>query len=324
MLAIVAGHVWVHGPGRPFIYSWHVPIFFVLSGYLWKPNRSLGHEIKNRVRSLLVPYASWLLVLGTIAASIEGPQGRFGPERLLHILWGGSFATGSPFWAMWFVTALFFAAVIYRLVSPLPLLAQWAIAVVLFVAAVYIPGHPLRFLPLSLGLALPGILFIVAGFTLQRFRGAIRRPAVTGLALLVASLAVISLHWSQPLDLKKLDVGTPVLSTLTALAISVGLILLAESALGGGPFRRIAPGDAGTRQNDPRAGMERMARVVTPLAQASLTVLFIHPAVITSLHRFEMPKAAVFLLTIGISWSLGLLLLRIPHSGALTGVKPAR
>lgn len=323
MLAIVAGHVWVDGPERPFLYSWHVPIFFVLAGYLWKPNRSLGREVKNRVRSLLIPYGAWLLVLGTVAVSIESSEGRFGPTRLLHILWGGQFATGRPFWAIWFVTALFFAAVIYRLISPLPLLGQWAVAGVLFVAAVYIPGHPARFLPLSLGLSLPGIVLIVAGFTLRRFRSAIRRPTVTGAALLVASFAVISLQWSQPLDLKQLDVGTPVLSALTALAISVGLILLAEGVLGGGPSGNNVSGGASVRQTDAGGGMERMARVVTPLAQASLTVLFIHPAVITIFYTLGLSKAAVFLLTIGIAWSVGLLLLRFPHSGALTGIKPA-
>jgi acyltransferase len=52
MLAILAGHVWVNGPARLFLYTWHVPIFFVLSGYLWKPNRSLAGEVKNRVRSV--------------------------------------------------------------------------------------------------------------------------------------------------------------------------------------------------------------------------------------------------------------------------------
>lgn len=314
MLAIVAGHVWIHGPARPFLYSWHVPIFFVLSGYLWNSDRSLGREIKSRVRSLLVPYGAWLLVLGTVAVSIESSEGRFDLTRILHILWGGQFATGRPFWAMWFVTALFFAAVVYRLISRLPLPAQWAIAVVLLVAAAYWPGHPARFLPLSLGLALPGIVFIVAGFTLRRFRGIIRRPAVTGAALLVVSFGVIGLQWSQPLDLKQLNVGTPVLSAVIALAISVGLILLAEGLLGGGGG---VIGLIGTP-------MDRMARVATPLAQASLTVLFLHTAVITVFDTLGLPKVAVFLFTIGVAWLIGLLLLRIPHSGAFTGVKPAR
>lgn len=122
---------------------------------------------------------------------------------------------------------------------------------------------------------------IVAGFTLRHFRSAIRAPTVTGATLLVASCAVISLQWSRPLDLKQLDVGTPVLSTLTALAISVGLILLAEGVLGGGRFANNVSGGASVRPTDAGGGMERLARVVTPLAQASLTVLFIHPAVIT-------------------------------------------
>ena len=321
MLAIVAGHIWVDGPARPFLYSWHVPIFFLLSGYLWKVGRSFNREVRNRVRSLLIPYAVWLVLLGTVTLGTESVEGGFDPIRLAHLLWGGQFATGGPFWAMWFVTALFFAAVIYWPVSRLPLPGQWAIAAILFIAAAYIPGHPARFLPLSLGLALACIIFIVAGRSMRRARGMVRHPIVTGVVLLAVSFTLIVLGWSQPLDLKRLDVGTPVVSIVVAVALSFGFILITEGLLGGDSVGEDAK--PSVRRKSRVDGIGQLSRVVTQLAQASLTVLFIHPAVITGLHSSGLPKPVVYLLTIGIAWPVGLLLLRLPHSRAVTGLKPA-
>ncbi|MCU1543883.1 MAG: acyltransferase [Microbacteriaceae bacterium] len=324
MLAVVAGHIWVHGAARPFLYSWHVPIFFVLSGYLWKQGRPFNTEVKNRFDSLLLPYFAWLLILGSIASWSESSDGRFTPTRFLHILWGGDFATGSPFWAMWFVTALFFAAVVYWPISQLPLPWQWAIAAALLVVAVYIPEQPVRFLPLSLGLAFPGIVFIVAGQTLRHFSATLRFPTVVGGGLLAVSFAVIVLRWSEPLDLKRLDVGTPIASVALAIALSVGFILVAQGLLGDGPARIDVRAAAGAGRAHVGGVIGRLPRVATALAKASLTVLFIHPAVITVVQSLGLSRPLVFVITIGTAWAIGLLLLRIPHSRTLTGVKPAR
>ena len=322
MLAIVAGHIWVDGPVRPFLYSWHVPIFFVLSGYLWKVGRSFSRELKNRVRSLLVPYAVWMTLLGAVTVGIGSAQDGFDPIGLAQLLWGGQLATDGPFWAMWFVTALFFAAIVYWPMSRLPLAGQWAVAIALFIAAAYIPGHPARFLPLSLGLALACIVFIVAGRSMRQARQMVRHPIVTGAVLLTGSFALIVLGWSQPLDLKRLDVGTPVVSTLVAVALSFGFILISEGLLGGDSVR--AKAEPGVRQKRRSDGIGPLPRVVTALAQSSLTVLFIHPAVIIGLRLLDLPKSVVFLLSIGIAWPVGLLLLRLPYTRAVTGLKPAR
>jgi len=302
MLAIVAGHVWGNSPARPYLYSWHVPVFFVLSGYLWKAGRPLGQVAARRAKSLLIPYAAWLLILAAVALSIESTRGGVDPTRPLEILWGGQFATGRPFWAIWFVPVLYFASVIYALIARFPLPVQWVIALALCVAAVYVPGQGARYLPLGLGLAPPGVLFIVAGVTLRRLRPS--HPVRTGVLLLAVSFTSVALGASDPVDVKQLDLGTPVLSAIVAVAISAGLILLAEGLLAGVPAA--------------------WGRVVTPLARASLTVLFLHVLVLTAMHALGLPKPAAFVLTVCVTWGVGLLLTRAPHGWILTGVPPAQ
>ncbi|MCU1424613.1 MAG: acyltransferase, partial [Microbacteriaceae bacterium] len=124
--------------------------------------------------------------------------------------------------------------------------------------------------------------------------------------------------------LKRLDVGTPVVSVALAIAVSVGFILLAQGLLDDGPARLGVSAAAGVERADVGGVIGRLPRVATALAKATLTVLFIHPAVITVVQSLGLPKPMVFITTIGIAWAIGLLLLRIPHSRALTGLKPVR
>jgi fucose 4-O-acetylase-like acetyltransferase len=302
MIAIVAGHVWVTAhPLRELLYSWHVPVFFVLTGYLWKPQRSFGTEAKNRTLTLLVPYVVWLALLGGFTLWLALVNGNLHVDRVERVLWGGQFAAGAPFWPIWFVTTLYAAALIYRALSRAPLPLQWLIAIVLASLALYLPGQPLKYLPLGIGLALPGLLFVLAGVTFRRVRPRLRRPLLTSLALLVPAFALAGFGVSRPLDMKRLDLGTLVLSAVVAVAISVGLILLAEWIFD---------------------GRDALSGIITPLAQASLVVLFLHTPIIVVLRQTATPKPVVLLLALVISWGIGLALLRVRGAWVLTGVLP--
>lgn len=63
IILVVVGHI---NPDNnfilPYIYSFHMPLFFILSGYLEKDNTSLQNTIKTSARMLLVPYLFFCLV----------------------------------------------------------------------------------------------------------------------------------------------------------------------------------------------------------------------------------------------------------------------
>src|SRR4051794_34034047 len=141
--AVVYGHVVATETTAQWVYSWHVPLFFFLSGYFWKRRRPFAAELRVRARSLLVPYAFWL-VAGLI---MLGAAGLLTPEGVLAIVRGGATAKGI-FAAFWFVTALFWAIMLARLLSPLPLWVSWLVAIA-GVAASYV--LPLNALPLAIG-----------------------------------------------------------------------------------------------------------------------------------------------------------------------------
>lgn len=241
--AIVAGHTWPAGWVGDAVFPWHVPLFFMLTGYLWH-DRPWHRELAVRVQTLLRPYVSWLVVMGALMLVVRGVRDGFDTaqrELLPALAWGGQRLV-QPFSAHWFITCLFFCCVLYAAVDRGgPWLRGTA---VLVGAALTVAGAPqLAELPLAAGTALPAIVLIEAGRQLHRAErwldGTVAWVAA-GLVLVLAAVAVATGRLPR-LDLKVGDFGQPVLGVTFALAISVALLVLAHSV----PAPRRAHGPGG-------------------------------------------------------------------------------
>lgn len=115
ILLVVAGHMeYAEGtanPGRVLIYSFHMPLFFMLAGYT--ASLSLSHNpclpkfVCRRFLSVMVPYISWKLALPCIYATAEQISHYSFHSACLGILSG---------WGQWwflpclFIMQLMFAA----------------------------------------------------------------------------------------------------------------------------------------------------------------------------------------------------------------------
>lgn len=253
VVAIVAGHAWSQPVTADWVYPWHVPVFLILSGYLWKPGRTLRSELAGRWSSLGRPYVAWfallsLALLGMAMVSDE-PVG----ARLLGGLYGGAAAV-LPYTTLWFIGALFFTALLFRVMERWPRWLQWMVALA-GAAAGYLWGVELVYLPLGIGHAAFCLVYVLVGDTFRQMRSSIPLPLVTGVLLIVAGVILVGSGASAPLDMKLGDNGTPLVSIITATSISIGLVLVAEST--------IRPGN--------------LSRVITLLAVPLLAVVLAHP-----------------------------------------------
>lgn len=110
ILLVVLGHNWIitHDSGEVFriIFSFHVPLFFFLSGIYLNPNVRIGIIAKRKAHSLLKPY---FFILFLVAL------GEFFSARGLTAdnVFGIFFATGqSIYWEpMWFLPHLFLTTI---------------------------------------------------------------------------------------------------------------------------------------------------------------------------------------------------------------------
>lgn len=119
MLLVVAGHT--NCPFKNFIYLFHVPVFFMISGYLFKNDYSLNHQnlctlFKKRLCSLWIPYvvSNILLLLVSSITAAAGPLS-FDINNLLIEVLKITFFCFEPTLggASWFIGTLFFVTLIF-------------------------------------------------------------------------------------------------------------------------------------------------------------------------------------------------------------------
>lgn len=296
--AVVAGHVWDDKATAAWLYPWHVPVFFFLTGLLWKPGRTLGEEWHRRWHSLAMPYLAWLALLWPVFALVLWQQGQLSLRALAAPLYGGNLAT-QPFTTFWFVSVLLAVALFHRALERLPGPVQAAAALLsLGLCALPAATRALAHSPLAVGSAL-SCLWCVAAGTLARRHW--HRLAPHALALGVAGLALgFGLVWTGLAavpNLKSGNFGTPLLSPLAACGISLALVLLCERLVAASP------------------ALDRASQAAAAWA---LVVVIAHPVVLWALRDWP-PSAAKFALALLLPAALAFALARTPAAPWLVG-----
>lgn len=117
------------GPLKVWLYSFHVPLFFFLSGLLFVPRDSFRRTVVGKARQLLVPYYIYGLIsviiyalLGSIAVHALGKDGM--NSTLLHNVVGLFYGNGKNHFMdfnlpLWFLPVLFCLYLIGFFVSSL-------------------------------------------------------------------------------------------------------------------------------------------------------------------------------------------------------------
>ena len=110
---MIMGHIGFGNTFDFFIHAFHMPMFFFISGYLYKNNNSsFKTYFKNKFRSLLVPY----FIIGTIHLIIYV----LFKENLLVPLESFLWTNTENFpiaGALWFLTCLFFVDIMYFIIN---------------------------------------------------------------------------------------------------------------------------------------------------------------------------------------------------------------
>ena len=125
MLCIVAGHM-NSATVQKIVFTFHVPLFFLISGYLISQKQDYITFCKNKIRGLILPYIyiSFLLIILKIPTDIYYDRSQFILEDLKNTILSACYGSGSslnktihgiqPIGAIWFLLALFWALLIVK------------------------------------------------------------------------------------------------------------------------------------------------------------------------------------------------------------------
>ncbi|MBR6458807.1 MAG: acyltransferase family protein [Actinomycetaceae bacterium] len=173
ILAVIVGHMSNIGFVHWIVFSFHMPLFFLISGYFFRP-APLTVVAKKRARQLLVPYAVTGVAIACFGALVEIASGRASaaPQVFLDWLARAAFGSGtfpSYFFgiqyigAIWFLLALYFSQVLYTLLVD----KKYALPVVLALFVLGVVTKDIIWLPWSIQSALTCILFIHVGYRIH-------------------------------------------------------------------------------------------------------------------------------------------------------------
>lgn len=256
ILLVVLGHNWtvLQERGELFrvIYSFHLPLFFFLSGLFLKDSGDLGKSVLSRADTLLKPYFAVLLLLGIgemLAPQAVPVAGTTPLAYFAGVLYGT--APTIAWTPLWFLPHLFvasaLAAALLRATRHLPgrNTALWLLASALLAAGVGCidgfwqtgTGEALRFmglerlpgLPWSLDLLLVSTPFMLFGHLLGKPVAAMRfsLPGFAAAALAFAALHTCS---GETMDLNLRVYGHPLIATLQA-GLGIYLVLSVSALL---------------------------------------------------------------------------------------------
>lgn len=243
ILAVVLGHTYSFGnPIHAFVYSFHIPLFFVISGYLTKAEKPKIAKLANR---LMLPYVLICLLTYLLAAVKGGlSRGQFVRLTLACIWASGGDAPNADIPGIglaWFLMASFVAKLMFQTVQVnldkrgVGLAGAGVVYGILMLAGWGL-GR-LFFLPFALNQAMVAVFYIYVGYCLRRGIGALEEHSIP--VLIFTSLIWSICLWSGCFySIGNLfHMGPLVAGIAMSLSSSLTMVLLMrklEKVIGGG------------------------------------------------------------------------------------------
>lgn len=158
IILVIYGHV-TNDSFSLWLYTFHVPLFFFLSGYFFDPAKKTTDFIKSKTKGLLLPY----LTLG-IPLFLFNMHYGFEPTDLLK-----SYIIQQRASTLWFIAALFaqfiIAYILYRTISSL--FYRWIIIGILAMTGVSLWHNGLLSMPWNTDISMVTLPFFCLGHDLR-------------------------------------------------------------------------------------------------------------------------------------------------------------
>jgi Fucose 4-O-acetylase and related acetyltransferases len=142
MFLVILGHAASSITLKKMIYSFHMPLFFIVSGYTWRIRKevNLKEFVERRVTGLIIPYFVINLVfipIWSFLVSIGKAPKQSLLETIIGIIYGNNLGSyNSTVTVTWFLLTLFISEIIFYLVCKYSRNEKWKFCLVSIIASV--------------------------------------------------------------------------------------------------------------------------------------------------------------------------------------------
>ena len=210
------------------IFTFHVPLFFLLSGYVFKSKYSFNAVLKKKFHAVLIPFFQ-AFVLGLIVSlAVPVWRAELSVSKVLQDLFLGN-PENVHNSSIWFLLCLFWTYVCFCLIQKTTLPVQLLLLSGIYVLdCLFIRFFPGKRLPFCLDCVPLALVFFSAGFYLKEndIFGFQKKKLLKSILLFVASsvLVFIIYRFNGSMNLHGLTIGNPVLYILAGVSGSLAVV----------------------------------------------------------------------------------------------------
>ncbi len=168
MLAVIIAHIVYRGPLHDWIYTFHMPVYFFLSGYVFSNKDKFDVFVKKKARSLLVPYFSLGIPMVVFTFLLKLYQNSFTVNFAKELV--KNFIIQKRQWTLWYIACLFFLNIIFYLITKSVKTNRLRALVVLGMSVVGLAYYKSGGLPLpwNIDACFVAIPFFFVGFVMKQ------------------------------------------------------------------------------------------------------------------------------------------------------------
>lgn len=237
ILLVVAGHIFT-GTIKTQIFIFHIPLFFIISGFLYKQNHDYKGYFSKKVKQLMLPYAVFLIAFSIPLFLNEVRKGGLTFDVVLDFfgatLLGGRLLVGFV-GVFWFVSCLFISQQIMNyLITKFDSCRNGTVVLCfimfLFLLVSYFNqfAFPWFWLPLNINVLFASCPFLYVGYMIRRYAGEhIADSLLVLLGMLSVCVFILTFFISNNYyDMKFSYYGIPFVTFISASVISFFLLFV--------------------------------------------------------------------------------------------------
>lgn len=176
IFSVVLAHCWlVDREIFHFIYSFHMPLFFCISGYLFSAKKKYSAFVFGKIKNLIIPYILFFAFSFVISVTILQRDITI-LDGLKYMILGGKNCARVNNWALWYLQLFFIASNIFYFIAKIKhALIRFAIMIVLFAVSLPIQQYcnqtfENEYVPFALNALCPALFFMLVAFEFRRIK----------------------------------------------------------------------------------------------------------------------------------------------------------